>query len=93
LIFGSYLKALISIAKLIFKDDDPLDALKNMYILYFKAKVEIVKKSPRIDFQEKDLKTMKKIISKLSKVYPFYWKNELILSKEKSRFEMEQESY
>jgi hypothetical protein len=36
---------------------------------------------------------IKKITPKLAKVYPFYWKSELVLSKEKSRFELEQESY
>lgn len=41
---------------------------------------------------ERDLKLMRNLAPKIAKVYPLYWKNELVLKKEKSKFENEKES-
>lgn len=35
---------------------------------------------------------MKSLAPKIVKLYPLYWKNELIVVKEKSKFENEQDS-
>ena len=41
---------------------------------------------------EKDVRLMRSLGSKFAKIYPMYWKNELIIMKVKSKFEHEQDS-
>ena len=38
---------------------------------------------------DKDVRLMRNLAPKLAKTYPFYWKNELVIKKIKSRFENE----
>lgn len=41
---------------------------------------------------DKDVRLMRTLAPKFAKIYPLYWKNELIIKKEKSKFENEQDS-
>lgn len=83
---------MLAVSKLIFKQDEPLQSLNNLYVLYFKQESEHGNKvgiNFKVAIDEKVLKIIKNICPHLSKIYPSYWKNELVSSKDKSKFEIE----
>lgn len=41
---------------------------------------------------EKDVKLMRSLSPSFAKIYPIYWKNELVLTKGRSKFDREQDS-
>ncbi|CDW91592.1 UNKNOWN [Stylonychia lemnae] len=98
LVYESFLKTILTISKFLFPQKQPIEATISIYEEYLKSQVtqenirEINTQTLNKTLWEKDVRLIKSLASKFAKVYPLYWKNELIIKKEKSRFENEQDS-
>ena len=87
--------ALISIAKIIFPQIPPMEAFTKFHDEYFpQSPVEVSVTQIIINKQlwERDLKLIRSLSGNFGRLYPLYWKNELVTPKEKSEFERAQDS-
>lgn len=87
--------ALISIAKIIFPQIPPMEAFTKFHDEYFpQSPVEVSVTQNIINKQlwESDLKLIRSLSGNFGRLYPLYWKNELVTPKEKSEFERAQDS-
>jgi hypothetical protein len=88
--------ALISIAKIIFAEIPPIEAFTKLYDEYFpQSFVEVSAVTHTINNKqlwERDLKLIRSLSGNFGRLYPLYWKNELVTPKEKSEFERAQDS-
>jgi hypothetical protein len=88
--------ALISIAKIIFAEIPPMEAFTKLHDEYFpQSPVEVSAVTHTIinkQLWERDLKLIRSLSGNFGRLYPLYWKNELVTPKEKSEFERAQDS-
>jgi hypothetical protein len=82
LVFETFLRAMISIAKNVHPDMQPMDALKMIFPSTINdSHIATIKNR---SLWEKDVRLIRTLAPNFSRVYPLYWKNELVFSKDKS---------
>ena len=87
--------ALISIAKIIFPQISPMEAFTKFHGEYFPqspVEVSVTQNIVNKQLWESDLKLIRSLSGNFGRLYPLYWKNELVTPKEKSEFERAQDS-
>lgn len=98
LVYESFIRAMIHIAKLLKPEMNALEALSTLYSQYFEKLSHLDDSQdelPQISnglLWEKDLRTIVILAPQFAKVYPLYWMNELVTSKIVPAFDKEQES-
>lgn len=100
LVYESFLKAVLSIAKFMFPSRNPVEATIKFYKKHLRNEIEQLRslnhsgKANDLNkaLWDKDVKLMRTLAPRFAKLYPLYWKNELVIHKVKSKFENEQES-
>ena len=98
--YESFLKAVLTISRFLYPQESSVDATIKFYKKFMRTEIEQLKAINQGQSNqplnkalwEKDVKLMRTLAPRIAKLYPLYWKNELIICKEKSKFENEQDS-